>query len=82
MDRGYVHMARLVRFCHAGAFFVVRSKYQLQYRVVSAIPAPPATPALYAPTWWWPLSRKDSRWRGQCTPSCRSSACPCSRSSR
>ena len=38
--------------------------------------------ALYAPTWWWSLSKKDSRWRGQCTPSCRSSACPCSRSSR
>ena len=39
-------MARLVRFCHAGAFFVVRSKYQLKYRVVSAVPAPPATPSL------------------------------------
>ena len=46
MDRGYVHMARLVRFCHAGAFFVVRSKYQLHYRVVhsGAVIAP--TPSL------------------------------------
>ena len=71
MDRGYVHMARLVRFCHAGAFFVVRSKYQLQYRVVSAAPAPPATPSLVIltdesivltgqqthKTYTWPLRR-------------------------
>ena len=64
-------MARLVRFCHAGAFFVVRSKYQLQYRVVSAAPAPPATPSLVIltdesieltgqqthKTYTWPLRR-------------------------
>jgi IS4 transposase len=71
MDRGYVHMARLVRFCHAGAFFVVRSKYQLKYRVVNSVPAPPATPSLVIltdesieltgqqthKTYTWPLRR-------------------------
>ncbi len=35
MDRGYVHFARLMRFCQAGAFFVVRSKYRLHYAVLS-----------------------------------------------
>jgi len=39
-------MARLVRFCHAGAFFVVRSKYRLHYRVVQADPVAVATPSL------------------------------------
>jgi hypothetical protein len=34
MDRGYVHFKRLVRFTHAAAFFVVRSKGNLHYRVV------------------------------------------------
>jgi hypothetical protein len=34
MDRGYVHFARLIRFTHAAAFFVVRSKSKLHYRVV------------------------------------------------
>ena len=34
MDRGYVHFARLMRFCQAGAFFVVRSKYRLHYTVL------------------------------------------------
>ena len=34
MDRGYVHFARLMRFCQAGAFFVVRSKYRLHYTVM------------------------------------------------
>jgi hypothetical protein len=71
MDRGYVHMARLVRFCHAGAFFVVRSKYQLQYRIVNSVPAPPPTPSLVIltdesieltgqqthKTYTWPLRR-------------------------
>ena len=46
MDRGYVHMARLVRFCHAGTFFVVRSKYRLHYRVVHTAPVVSATPGL------------------------------------
>jgi hypothetical protein len=46
MDRGYVHMARLVRFCHAGAFFVVRSKYQLHYRVVHSATVTAPTPSL------------------------------------
>ena len=34
MDRGYLHFARLVRFTHAGAFFVVRSKRRIAYGVV------------------------------------------------
>jgi hypothetical protein len=34
MDRAYVHFARLLRFTHAAAFFVVRSKGNLHYRVV------------------------------------------------
>ncbi len=42
MDRGYVHFARLLRFTHAGAFFVIRSKYRLHYRVVATGPANPA----------------------------------------
>ena len=34
MDSAYVHFARLIRFTHAAAFFVVRSKEKLHYRVV------------------------------------------------
>lgn len=34
MDRGYVHFARLAKFTHAAAFFVIRSKNKLHYRVV------------------------------------------------
>jgi len=34
MDRAYVHFARLIRFTQAAAFFVVRSKGNLHYRVV------------------------------------------------
>jgi hypothetical protein len=34
MDRGYVHFARLIKFTHAAAFFVVRSKNKLHYRSV------------------------------------------------
>jgi len=34
MDRGYVHFARLIKFVHAAAFFVVRSLNKLHYRVV------------------------------------------------
>lgn len=36
MDRGYLHFARLIRFAHAGAFFVIRSITKLHYRVVSS----------------------------------------------
>jgi hypothetical protein len=32
MDRGYVHFARLIKFTHAAAFFVIRSKNKLHYR--------------------------------------------------
>lgn len=34
MDRGYVHFARLIKFTHAAAFFVVRSRNKLHYRTV------------------------------------------------
>jgi hypothetical protein len=36
MDRGYVHFTRLMRFTRCAAFFVVRSKYRLHYRVLHA----------------------------------------------
>lgn len=39
MDRAYVHFARLIRFTHAAAFFVVRSKGNLHYDVVHSEPA-------------------------------------------
>lgn len=35
MDRGYIHFARLIRFTHAAAFFVIRSMDKLKYQVVS-----------------------------------------------
>ena len=38
MDRGYMHAARLMRFNHSGAFFVVRAVKDLQYRVVQSQP--------------------------------------------
>jgi len=38
MDRAYVHFARLARFADAAAFFVVRSKGNLHYRVVHCQP--------------------------------------------
>jgi len=34
MDRGYAHFARLIKFTHAAAFFVIRSKSKQHYRVV------------------------------------------------
>lgn len=34
MDRGYMHFARLLRFTRAAAFFVVRSRNKLHYRVM------------------------------------------------
>jgi transposase len=34
MDRGYLHFARLIKFTHAAAFFVIRSKHKLHYRSV------------------------------------------------
>lgn len=37
MDRGYVHFARLLRFTHAGAFFVKRAKNKMRYQVASAL---------------------------------------------
>ena len=36
MDRGYIHFARLIRFTHAAAFFVIRSKNKMHYRVVQS----------------------------------------------
>ena len=36
MDRGYLHFARLVKFSHAGAFFVIRSKNKLHHKVISS----------------------------------------------
>jgi IS4 transposase len=38
MDRGYIHFARLIRFTHAAAFFVIRSMDKLKYRVVCDCP--------------------------------------------
>lgn len=35
MDRGYMHFARLIKFTQAAAFFVVRSRTKLHYRVLS-----------------------------------------------
>lgn len=32
MDRGYIHFARLYRFVVAAAFFVVRARFNMQYR--------------------------------------------------
>jgi hypothetical protein len=37
MDRGYLHFARLVKFVHAGAFFVIRSKDKLHHAVISSL---------------------------------------------
>ena len=37
MDRGYVHFARLLRFTHAGAFFVTRAKNKMRYQVAGAM---------------------------------------------
>jgi transposase len=45
MDRGYVHFARLLRFTHAGAFFVTRAKIKMRYEVASAL-APSDDPAV------------------------------------
>ena len=36
MDRGYIHFARLIRFTYAAAFFVIRSKNKMHYRVVQS----------------------------------------------
>jgi hypothetical protein len=38
MDRGYIHFARLIRFTHAAAFFVIRSMDKLKYQVLSNCP--------------------------------------------
>lgn len=46
MDRGYIHFARLIRFTHAAAFFVIRCINKLQYRVVHACAAWPAAGVL------------------------------------
>lgn len=34
MDRGYLHAARLIRFTHAAAFFVIRNMDKLKYKVL------------------------------------------------
>lgn len=39
MDRGYVHFARLLRFTHAGAFFVTRAKNKMRYQVANDLAA-------------------------------------------
>jgi hypothetical protein len=39
MDRGYVHFARLLRFTHAGAFFVTRAKNKMRYQVANVLAA-------------------------------------------
>ena len=39
MDRGYVHFERLLRFTHAGAFFVTRAKSKMRYQVTGAMTA-------------------------------------------
>jgi transposase len=39
MDRGYVHFKRLIKFTHAAAFFVIRSRSKLHYRTVHTCPA-------------------------------------------
>ena len=36
MDRGYLHFARLMRFTYAAAFFVIRSKNKMHYRLVQS----------------------------------------------
>jgi len=36
MDRGYVHFARLIKFTQAAAFFVIRSRTKLHYKVLSS----------------------------------------------
>jgi Transposase DDE domain/Domain of unknown function (DUF4372) len=41
MDRGYMHFARLIRFSQAGAFFVVRSRENLQFQVIKEQPSHP-----------------------------------------
>ena len=46
MDRGYMHFARLNKFSQACAFFVVRSKQKLHYRVVLQTPVDATTGVL------------------------------------
>jgi hypothetical protein len=36
MDRGYLHLARLAKFQHAAAFFVIRSKSKLHHQVIAS----------------------------------------------
>lgn len=43
MDRGYIHFARLARFVNEGAFFVVRSLRDMQYRIVDERSVDPVT---------------------------------------
>jgi Transposase DDE domain/Domain of unknown function (DUF4372) len=42
MDRGYMHFARLIRFSQAGSFFVVRSRENLKFQVISEQSTHPA----------------------------------------
>jgi hypothetical protein len=41
LDRGYVDFARLFRIHQAGAFFVIRPKRKMSYRVIKRLPADP-----------------------------------------
>jgi hypothetical protein len=43
MDRGYLHFARLARFAHAAAFFVIRSRNNIHHDVVVSREAHQAT---------------------------------------
>jgi hypothetical protein len=43
MDRGYLDFVRLFRIHQAGAWFVVRAKRQVRYRVIESRPTPPGT---------------------------------------
>ena len=43
MDRGYLDFIRLLRIEQAGAWFVVRAKRGIRYRVIQSRPTPPAT---------------------------------------
>ena len=46
MDRAYVHFARLVKFTHAAAFFVVRPKNKLLHRVTVSHEVDPTSEVL------------------------------------
>jgi hypothetical protein len=39
MDRGYLHFARLARFNDAAAFFVIRAKSKLHFKILQEVPS-------------------------------------------